>query len=213
MPDRHKTMDWMRCYREGTVPWDKGEPAPPLVDWATEGRVRFAGRVLVPGCGRGHDAAYVARTFAATEVTGLDLVPRAVEEAAALHAGQGTAGRLRFEVGDVFENPPAGPAPGSFDAVVEHTCYCAIDPGRRSEYAARLAGLLRPGGQLFAIFYLDPYDDEHRPGGGPPHGVGIEELDRLFGGAFELVASEVPPRTFEGREGRELVRLLRRLPA
>ena len=51
---------------------------------------------------------------------------------------------------------------------------------------------------------------KRREGGGPPFGVTREELDSLFGPHFELV-EELKPRTaYPGREGREIIRLLRK---
>jgi hypothetical protein len=69
-----------------------------------------------------------------------------------------------------------------------------------------VAGALKPGGHMFAIFYLDPAVDRR-----PPHGVTVAELDQLFSPHFTTVRQWVPVRTFEDREGRELIRVLRRL--
>jgi hypothetical protein len=65
------------------------------------------------------------------------------------------------------------------------------------------------GGRLAAIFYLDPGWDD--PEQGPPFGVSVAELDRLFLGAgrFELEREWVPERAYAGREGRELIRVMR----
>ena len=47
--------DWENRYQTGDMPWEKGQPSPPLlellgkpVDWGK-------GPILVPGCGFGHD--------------------------------------------------------------------------------------------------------------------------------------------------------------
>ena len=60
--------DWEAQYEKGETPWEKGAPSPGLVDFlATE---PVCGRVLVPGCGFGHDVRALAAT--AQEVVGLD---------------------------------------------------------------------------------------------------------------------------------------------
>ena len=41
----------------------------------------------------------------------------------------------------------------AFDGAWEYTCYCAIDPARRSEYVRLLASLVKPGGWLLACFF------------------------------------------------------------
>ncbi len=100
------------------------------------------------------------------------------------------------------------PAPewlGAFDWIVEHTCFCAIPPKDRTAYARAAVTVLKPGGRLFAIFYLTPDSIE-----GPPFGSSREELDALFGPSFRLIEEWVPASAFPGREGRELVRILER---
>jgi hypothetical protein len=58
---------------------------------------------------------------------------------------------------------------------------------------------------------MDPWDPGEAPeGGGPPFAVTREELDGQFGAYFELI-EELKPRTaYPGREGREIIRLLRK---
>jgi methyl halide transferase len=113
--------DWESCYERGETPWDKSAPAPELAFLLESGLLR--GRVIVPGCGRGHDARAIAATGGA-EVVGVDLAPSALQEARQL----GTMGGLRFEEGNVFSLPKDWM--GTFDWVWEHTCFCAIDPSR-----------------------------------------------------------------------------------
>ena len=48
--------DWEQRYQEGDVQWDKGEASPGLVDWLAENADHPTGKVIVPGCGFGHDA-------------------------------------------------------------------------------------------------------------------------------------------------------------
>lgn len=61
---------------------------------------------------------------------------------------------------DIFDLVPD--LAGQFDYVIEHTCFCAIDPSLRSAYAQLAAELLAPGGELLAVFFT------HSRGGGPP---------------------------------------------
>ncbi len=198
--------DWNSCYRTGETPWDKGAPAPPLLAWLETPGHRLAGEVLVPGCGPGHDVRAIASTDQAAVVCGLDISPAALEQARRWPP----AGRETYREGDLFDLPPEFCE--RFDWVFEHTCFCAIDPARRPEYVRAVARALRPGGGLLAIFYLNPWKDGEPPPpeGGPPFGTTVEELDSLFAGAFDLLDEWVPDRAYRGREGRELMRLLRR---
>jgi SAM-dependent methyltransferase len=152
------------------------------------------GTVLVPGCGRGHDAAALHR--AGRKVLALDLAPAALTEARGLY---GSPAGLTWRLGD-FLDPASVPA-DPVATIFEHTCFCAIDPARRPDYAAAAARWLQPGGRLVAIFFLDPDRDEGEEG--PPFGAEREEIRGLFAGRFRFEREAVPVRAFPGREGRE----------
>jgi SAM-dependent methyltransferase len=98
---------------------------------------------------------------------------------------------------------------GSFDWIWEHTCFCAIDPTDRERYVAAVHRLLKPHGSLLATFFIDPGLDPDEEG--PPFGVSEAELDALFARHFVLEKQWPPRACFPGREGREHMRLLRRI--
>ena len=187
--------DWEDQYRKRETPWDKGAPSPGLMDFLVLEPIR--GRVLVPGCGAGHDVRALAAT--AVEVVGLDIAPSAIVAAERVPR----VGGERYERGDLFDLAPH--LRGSFDAVWEHTCFCAIDPAQRPAYVEAVAAALKPRGTLLAIFYLDPGNAS--PDEGPPFEVSIAELDRLFLPRFELIREWLPARAYADREGRERMRL------
>ncbi len=210
MPLSLPSPDWDQLYREGCTPWDKGAPSPPLLEWLEANPGIIRGRVLVPGSGFGHDVRILAAQPEVAEVVGLDLSPAAVAAAVAFAGDRPRAGIERHFTGDLFDLAPAHR--GAYDWVWEHTCFCAIDPERRDDYAKAVWSALRPGGSFLGVFYLDPYDDGHAPGGGPPHGCTLEELEVRFagGGRFSILESYVPSRAYEGREGLErMVRMTR----
>lgn len=198
-------MDWNARYQTGDTPWDKGAPAPPLLEWLDAGGW-LDGDVLVPGCGLGHDVRALARAPGVGATVGFDLSAHALEGA----RGFPPAGREEYRAGDLFDLP--ADLCGRFDWVFEHTCFCAIDPARRADYVPAVAGALRDGGRLLAIFYLDPWDrgEPRPPGGGPPFGVSVGALDTLFAPHFRLLEERRPTRAYPGREGRELVRVMER---
>lgn len=196
-----RVTDWEQHYREGNTPWDKGEPSPGLLDFLAENSM--GGAVLVPGCGYGHDVRAIAVCRGVEEVVGLDVAASAVRWASERN---GLAG-VRYEWGDLFDLP--GHLRGQFDWIWEHTCFCAIDPSRRDEYVGAVHGALREGGRFLGVFYLNPYDEEHREGG-PPFGASREEIESRFAGRFEMERAWVPQRAYPGREGREWMALMRK---
>ena len=190
-------MDWNRRYEEKDTPWDKGGAHPVLADMLAHGAL--SGRVLVPGCGTGHDVRELARR--GLEAVGLDVAPLALERARAA----APVGAETYLLGDLFHLPPD--LHGAFDGIFEHTCFCAIDPAKRAEYVSAVASALRPGGKLLAVFFLDPGND----GAGPPFGCTTTELDGLFSADFRLLEEHREIPTYPEREGRELLRLYQRV--
>jgi SAM-dependent methyltransferase len=190
--------DWEAAYQANETPWDKGRAHPALVAWLS--RNRLIGRILVPGCGSGNDVRALSADPDAF-VTGLDLAPGAKTLAESFPR----AGREDYLTGD-FLSGEAVPA-GSCDALFEHTCFCAISPDQRPAYARAAALALRPGGLFLAVFYRNP---SHGGNDDPPFGCSMEEVDRLFGQDFELIEESEGFETFDGREHREVLRVMRR---
>jgi SAM-dependent methyltransferase len=75
---RASALVWDRRYREGRDGWELGQPAPPLQDFFSHHPLapHPPGRVLVPGCGRGHEARLLAELGFA--VVGLDFSAEAI---------------------------------------------------------------------------------------------------------------------------------------
>ncbi|WP_395735880.1 methyltransferase [Prosthecobacter sp.] len=185
--------NWDQAYQENFTPWDKGQPAPPLVEWVA--RHALTGRVLVPGCGVGHDVAHlVSRDI---DAYGLDIAPTAVARAKE-HYPQLAE---RFECADLFNFKC------QYDAIVEHTCLCALPPEWRGKYRDAVASLLKPGGLLVGVFFINPEMDPGETG--PPFGISEDDLTTLFAEDFEVIENYLPGAAYPGREGRERLRVLR----
>lgn len=189
---------WDLAYQEARTPWDHGEAAPPLTAYLVYHRLR--GRILVPGCGPGHDVA--ALHHRGMHVCGVDLAPTAVAQARARYPS------VPFAVANFLALPPRHV--GVYAWVVEHTLFCALDPVLRPAYVRAAHRALKPGGRLFAIFYLRP-DDDFLPWDGPPYGVLPTTLRRLFlRQHFSIERAWRPKAGWPSRQGRELVAILRR---
>ncbi len=195
-----QSTHWNQCYAEANTPWDKGLPSPALVQALQKHPVK--GRVLAPGCGAGHDAAFVASL--GCDVTGLDIAPLAIERAKAAHP---ELPEQTWLLGSLFDLPATHA--GQFDAVVEHTCLCALHPRQRKDYRDAVHALLKPGGLLIGVWFINPELDPGETG--PPFPLPVEELDALFAEGFEVIDDYAPEVGFEGRIGRERVRVLKRV--
>ena len=177
----------------------------PLAHALPEPRTTVSGaagaRIAVPGAGRGHDARLLARR--GYRVTAFDFAEAAVAEARRLAAVE--AVELAVERRDVFAL--AHDHAGAFDGVWEYTCFCAIDPDRRDEYARVLHAILRPGGLLLACFF--PLRDGTD---GPPFPVSRRDIAWVLAGRFTVLEAGPPPRSVERRRGLEWLVLARKDP-
>lgn len=188
---------WDSLYRTDVeAGWELGRASPPLVDYF-EAHPPTGLRVLVLGCGRGHEARLLAGLGAA--VTALDLAPAAIAEATAATLPTLT---IDYRIGDLFE---LSRSPERYDLIAEHCCFCAIEPTRRDEYVEQVASALIPGGALVGLFYA------HGRLGGPPFTVDADELRARFGARFTIDTLTPATGSVLGRQGQELLgRFVRR---
>lgn len=193
---------WEKRFADGDTPWDRGAANPQLQAWL-KAKLLQPCRILVPGCGAGHELAALAA--AGFEVTGLDYAPAALErarrnlESAGQHATLIEADALAWQ--------PDRP----FDAVYEQTCLCALYPDHWRAYADRLHGWLAPGGLLYALFV-----QLLRPGAaegsieGPPYHCDIHAMRALFPAPRWSWPRPPYPRTSHPRGLAELAVILER---
>lgn len=189
--------DWDAAYRSGATPWELGQPSPPLVDIVTAYRARL-GHALVPGCGRGDDALYIASL--GVDVSGWDSAPTAIAAARERARAQGLA--ADFAVRDALAPDPT--AAQTFEAWIEHTFLTALPPEARPRYVAAAATLLRPGGLILGVFFVDETP------GGPPFAIAEAGLRALFAPAFRVVSLALATNSPEPWVGREMAAVLER---
>ena len=186
---------WEHFYNVADTPWELGQASPVLQEAVSEARALGAAlhgaSVLVPGCGTGSDAAWLAERGAS--VLAVDFSPQAVERAAARRSNLSVAvaERITLKQCDFFEEAFEG-----FSFLAEHTFFCAIDPGSRERYARSVARALVPGGYLVGNFFvmaeseiaarrtLSLREGEPRP----PFVTSVSELQRLFLALFEQLS-------------------------
>ncbi len=198
MSDVNHPAFWDEIYQNGRAGWDMGGPTPVFRRLANSGAYP-PGRMIVLGAGRGHDAfEFSRRGFAVTAVDFAD------EPVAAMRAALDPRAPVEILQSDLFALPPALAA--AFDYVLEYTCYCAIDPSRRADYADVVTNLLKPGG-----LYLDlAFPIDGRPGG-PPFAVSTGEVLALFAArGCTLLHREFPPDSVKPRRGAEELLIFRR---
>jgi methyl halide transferase len=163
---------WGKRFQSGETPWDRGEANPQLGAWLAAGVLQPC-RILVPGCGSGHEvAALAAAGFA---VTALDYAPEAIGRTRSLLA----AANLEAEL--VEADALSWLPDRAFEAIYEQTCLCALYPDQWRDYADQLHRWLAPGGTLCALFVqlLRPAAAEGAIEG-PPYHCDINAMRALF---------------------------------
>ncbi|MES2308176.1 MAG: methyltransferase domain-containing protein [Verrucomicrobiota bacterium] len=191
-------MDWDEKYRKNDAPWDRQVPSLPLRQYLE--RHSIQGRVLVPGCGRGHEVALAIEY--GFDAVGLDIAPTGIEQAKALYPHL----KERFILGSLFDPPQE--LQGTFDFVFEHTCMSGLPPSLRPDYRRGIDLTLKKGGLLIGVWYINP--DREPDHEGPPYSFSVDALTSLFAEGYEIVEDYVPDIAFEGRLGRERIRVLRK---
>lgn len=189
-PNLSDSEFWTDIYNEGNPGWDLGEPAVAFKDMIQRIKLPKC-RILVLGCGAGHDAALFAQ--AGHVVTAVDFSAGAIQQAKKLY---GHLENISFLQQDIFTLPHEWN--GTFDVIIEHTCFCAIDPHRRKEMVKLWRRLLHEEGQLMAVFFA------MLKRAGPPYGSSEWEIRELLKDSFQFLFWGRWRKSLPRREGREL---------
>ncbi|PIP02322.1 MAG: thiopurine S-methyltransferase [Zetaproteobacteria bacterium CG12_big_fil_rev_8_21_14_0_65_54_13] len=186
---------WEERYQRGETGWDRGGASPALSQLLEQ--LPAKARVMVPGCGHGHEVVALAkRGFV---VTAIDIAPSPITHLREKLQQNNLQAELIH--GDLFTYLPEH----GFDAVYEQTCLCAIEPQQRKDYAALLHNWLKPDASLYAQFM------QTGSAGGPPYHCDLLSMHVLFDDCrWQWPATE--PALIPHRNGRfELAYRLRRI--
>lgn len=181
---------WTEIYQTSPNPgWNLGEPAEALKDMMPRLKISKC-RILVLGCGEGHDAAFFAQN--GHVVTAVDISSEALARAKKLY---GHLANIEFVEANVFGLPRDFDQ--AFDIVFEHTCFCAINPQKRQDLVKVWNRVLAPGGHLMGIFFTF----EKRSG--PPFGGSEWEIRKRLTGYHPIFWGRWP-KSVPARQGKEL---------
>lgn len=185
--------DWLARWREGRIGFHRDNSHPWLEQYWPLLGARPGTKVLVPLCGKSLDMRWLARHD--HPVLGIEVAPEAIEQFVA--AGDAAVSRYRqggFDVcrqgsvelwcGDFFHFHIEQAA--EIGAFYDRAALIALPEATRQRYALHLAQLIPPGAPGLLISLL------RAPGetGGPPYGVGAEEVRALFDPNFRVTLLE-----------------------
>lgn len=189
--DVNSAYFWNQSYKKEISPnWDLNEPAEAFKDMLQ--RLKFPkSRILVLGCGAGHDAAFFAKV--GHVVTAVDFSLEAIELAKSKY---GHISNLSFECMDVFNLPQDWNF--SFDVIIEHTLFCAIAPEQRKNLVTVWKRLLHEEGQLMSVLFT------MFKRSGPPYGATEMEIRSLLQPHFQFLFWGRLRNSIPSRLGKEL---------
>ena len=178
--DVNSAAFWQASYENNRFPWDLGGPTP-VFERLVRDNWFSPGKMMVLGAGLGHDARLFARS--GFEVTAVDFAP---EAARVMHNLSTPNAPITILQSDFFQL--SDEHTHHYDYVLDYTSFCAIDPNRRSEYAALIRQLLKTDGTLIML----AFPIGKRPGG-PPYVVSPDKIIELFNEQqFSLQHREFP---------------------
>lgn len=166
-------------YLLGVRPWERDGIARELRELVEGPAPLPPGRALDIGCGTGAPTVYLA--LHGWEVTGVDVAPRGLAQAAVRARDAGVS--LRLVQGDVTQRLEEVSAAGPYRLLLDAGCYHGLSEAQRAACALRLTEVAEPGAALL-LFALTP--------GGPARprafrGADEAELRARFGRGWDLV--------------------------
>jgi SAM-dependent methyltransferase len=165
-----------------SMPWNRTEPHPLLVEWTEARGLTGAGlKAVVVGCGLGADAEYVAGI-------GFDTVAFDISETAIAIARERSLGSaVDYVTADLLELPDEWLR--AFDLVVEIITVQALPDPPRRQAIHNVGRLVGPGGTLFVIAAM--HDDDEPDDPNPPWPLRREEVEAFADDGLRPVEIEI----------------------
>ncbi len=189
--------DWERHYNEKDLRWDLDEVAPPFIHLWKEKKISPCS-AIVPGCGAGHEVLFLAKK--GFRVTAVDYTRGATDLIKENLRKKNLMGEVLQQDFFDFEEKYYE----SFDLMLEHAFFCAINPDKRQAYVETAGRLLKLGGLIIALFY------ETNEAGGPPFNTQEKDIEKYFSEKFFIESLSKTPHSAEKRQGKEWLAILKR---
>ena len=165
-----------------TMPFDRIEPHPLLVDWAENCQLAGPGRrAIVVGCGLGADAEYISGRGFST--VAFDISETAIRVARRRHS----ASTVDYQVADLL-NPPSQ-WKRAFDLVIEIITVQALPDPPRHQAIANVSRLVGAAGTLLVV--ADAADDNYASSELPPWPLNEDEIEDFASDCLTLDSIEI----------------------
>ena len=183
---------WANRYQTGEIGWDAGIITTPIkayIDHLTETKTDKNLKILIPGAGSGHEAAYLwAQGF-----HNIFVCDWAEEAISRYKNNVPDFPENQLIIGDFFLLNE------KFDLIIEQTFFCALDPQMRPQYAEKMAEVLCTEGVLSGVLFGQKF-----PFQGPPFGGDRAEYANYFEPYFDILTMEDCYNSIQPRAKTEL---------
>ena len=169
------SASWDNMYETKNDKWDIGINTPAFIE--SEKSIKRHSKILVPGCGRGYDAIYLASKN--HSVSALDFSKSATSHISKALINDSININIYNQDFFTFDDRTNN----NYDYIFEYTFFCAIEPTRRLEYVEKCYNLLQSKGKIIGIFLpisINNIDDS------PPFKVTVDEICLLFSDLFKI---------------------------
>ena len=159
MIDPNEEKYWTERYKEQSTGWDIGYPSTPIKTYIDQLSDKNK-TILIPGAGNAYEAAYLyANGFKNVHVLDVSEIPLKDFQ---IRNPDFPKAQIHHE--NFFKHD------GQYDLIIEQTFFCSFVPTdeNRSNYAKKMAQLLKKEGKLVGLWFSFPLTDdmEKRPFGG-----------------------------------------------
>jgi methyl halide transferase len=190
---------WDELYINKTTGWDLKKPNPVWEELVNKKEFIQPCKLLVTGCGYGHDAILAAKK--GYDVTAIDFSKYAIS--CARESAESSSAKVNFVADNLFTLGEAYFE--KFDVVYEYTTYCAINPDRRKEYLSKICSFIKPGGKLIAILF--PIDGRE---GGPPFNIDVNKFYEQAINHVKLEFFSKQINSVKPRKGKEILQVYKK---
>ena len=177
---------WSLRYQKRQTRWDIGEVSKPLLTLFSQ--LNKKDKILIPGCGNAYEAAYLFEAG----FQNIHIMDIALEPLKTFKERNKTFPSQQIIHDDFFTHHD------KYDAIIEQTFFCAIQPELRRNYVETSYNLLHENGVLIGVLFNRNFED------GPPFGGSSKEYMDLFGGKFGTVIIEECKESINSRLGSEV---------
>ncbi len=193
--NKYNKSFWEERYQNNQTGWDVGYISTPLKDYIDQ-LVNKNIKILIPGAGNSHEAEYLWNNgFKNIYVLDIAEHPllnfkRRIPDFPETHLLHDDF----FEIKDTF------------DLIIEHTFFCALNPVLRDKYVSKTHDLLSEKGKLIGLLFDFELTKE-----GPPFGGSKNEYLAHFSNHFKIKTLEKAYNSIKPRQDRELFFIFERL--